>query len=202
MPESVKNRPTRCHEQVFLLTKNRDYFFDAKAIEEPAICADDKRSGAGRIRYGGKRNGGAGTGQESFVSIKETRNKRTVWTIAVQHFKGAHFAIFPEKLVEPCVLAGSKPSDIILDPFSGAGTTGLVAVRYGRNYIGLELNPAYAEMSMRRVADAVPSAVRNMLPGPLPSPNADAGVGAGRVTGDRNNVVAGGLTDNVVAICG
>jgi DNA modification methylase len=121
MPESVKTRPTRCHEQVFLLTKSTKYSYDSEAVAEPAIWASDKRAGAGRIRYGGKRNGQEGTGQESFVSISETRNKRTVWTVAVQHYKGAHFAVFPEKLVEPCILAGSRPGDIVLDDRGSGG---------------------------------------------------------------------------------
>jgi DNA modification methylase len=156
MPESVKTRPTRCHEHLFLFSKSKKYFYDAKAVEEPAIWANDKRAGEGRIRYGGKRNGDTGTGQESFVSIGATRNKRTVWNIAVQHFAGAHFAVFPEKLVEPCVLACSRPGDIVLDPFSGSGTTGVVAVTYGRHYVGVELNPEYRIMSERRIAFAVP----------------------------------------------
>jgi DNA modification methylase len=164
MPESVKNRPTRCHEQVFLFSKNRKYAYDATAIEEPAIWADDKRSGAGRIRYGGKRNGDAGTGQESFVSIKATRNKRTVWQVAVQHFKGAHFAVFPEKLVEPCLLAGTQPGDIVVDPFSGSGTTGVVAVRHGRHFVGLELNPEYAQMATDRILNAIETPLISVFP--------------------------------------
>jgi DNA modification methylase len=156
MPESVKTRPTRCHEHLFLFSKSKKYFYDAKAIEEPAIWANDKRAGEGRIRYGGKRNGDTGTGQESFVSIGATRNKRTVWNIAVQHFAGAHFAVFPAKLVEPCVLAGCRPGDIVLDPFSGSGTSGVVAVTYGRHYLGVELNPEYRIMSERRIAFAAP----------------------------------------------
>jgi len=154
MPESVKTRPTRCHEQVFLLTKSAKYFYDAEAIAEPAIWASDKRAGNGRIRYGGKRNGQEGTGQESFVSISATRNKRTVWTVAVQHFKGAHFAVFPEELVEPCILAGSRPGDVVLDPFTGSGTTGVVAVHHDRQFIGLELNPDYAAMARQRISES------------------------------------------------
>lgn len=164
MPESVKTRPTRCHEQLFLLTRSSKYFYDAQAIAERAIWAGDKRTGAGRIKYGGKRNGQKGTGQESFVSISETRNKRTVWKIAVQHFKGAHFAVFPEKLVEPCILAGSRPGDTVLNLFSGSGTTGAVAVRLGRQFIGLELNPDYAAMARRRISESMEEAVVSLLP--------------------------------------
>mgnify|MGYP003493410316 FL=1 len=84
------------------------------------------------------------------------RNKRTVWTVTTQPFKGAHFATFPPKLIEPMVLAGSKPGDTVLDPFSGSGTTGMVALRHDRSYIGLELNPEYAELSRNRIRDDAP----------------------------------------------
>ena len=173
MPESVKTRPTRCHEQLFLLTKSAKYFYDPEAVAEPAIWASDRRAGAGRIRYGGKRNGQKGTGQESFVSISETRNKRTVWTIAVQHFKGAHFAVFPEKLVEPCILAGSRRGDIVLDPFSGSGTAGLVAVRHDRHFIGLELNPEYAAMARQRISESLEEHVVSPRPRQFPGCGVD-----------------------------
>ena len=168
MPESVKTRPTRCHEQVFLLTKSAKYFYDSEAVAEPAIWASDKRAGAGRIRYGGKRNGQKGTGQESFVSISETRNKRTVWSVAVQHYKGAHFAVFPQKLVEPCILAGSRPGDVVLDPFCGSGTTGVVAVQHNRHFTGLELNPEYAGMARQRIAESLEESLFSQLPNQFP----------------------------------
>jgi DNA modification methylase len=166
MPESVKTRPTRCHEQVFLLAKDPKYFYDAAAIAEPAIWASDRRAGAGRIRYGGKRNGREGTGQESFV-----------WTVAVQHFRGAHFAVFPEKLVEPCILAGSRPRDLVLDPFSGSGTTGAVAVRHGRRFVGLELNPEYAGMARQRICESLEGAAFSRQPGRFPSCAGDCAPG-------------------------
>lgn len=156
MPESVRNRPTRSHEHIFLLTKSKKYYFDAEAIKEAAIWASDPRANCGRIRYGGKRNGDAGTGQESFVSIKPKRNKRTVWNVAVEHFRGAHFAVFPKALVTPCILAGSRPGDIVCDPFSGAGTTGTVATTLGRHYVGIELSPEYRNLSLRRIAADFP----------------------------------------------
>ena len=89
--------------------------------------------------------------QNSFVSITEKRNKRDVWNVATQGVKEAHFATFPEKLIEPCILAGSQVGGVVLDPFCGSGTTGIVSVRHQRDFIGIELNPEYAEMSIRRI---------------------------------------------------
>lgn len=152
MPESVTDRPTKSHEYLFLLTKSAWYYYDADAIKEETKWVGDPRAGYGRIHYRGKRQGKNGTGQENFVSIDpEGRNKHSVWIIATQPTSYAHFATYPEKLVEPCILAGSKPGDYILDPFSGSGTTGRVAICNGRKYIGCELNFKYiSEISKRR----------------------------------------------------
>lgn len=151
MPESVTDRCTKSHEYLFLLSKSARYYFDNQAIKEPAVWAGDERNGEGRLTYDGKRQGQKGEGQEAFVSISDTRNKRDVWTINTKPFKGAHFAVMPEALVEPCILAGSKEGDTILDPFSGSGTVGLVALTNNREYLGVELNPQYAEMSIERI---------------------------------------------------
>jgi DNA modification methylase len=155
MPESVTDRPTKAHETIFLLAKNEQYFYDVDAIKEPAIWADDGRAGLGRLNYRGKRQGQEGTGQEAFVSIKEFRNKRSVWSVPVRAYKGAHFATYPPALIEPCVLAGSKEGDTVLDPFSGSGTTGEVALLNNRHYVGTELNPDYADISVDRIGNAV-----------------------------------------------
>lgn len=273
IPESVTDRPTKSHEYLFLLAKSERYYYDADAIAEPSICTDDARFGGPRIKYDGKTGlteAPEYQGQRSAVTIRETRNKRTVWTIATQPFKGAHFATFPPALIEPCILAGSRvagkrcdcdvvvstptgevesadptattgragmnrprgasegtlpitrreqrhharelrdsphraameaeagsafdhyirtdasgarpvsvslreiwrargwitdappcdcpifPADTVLDPFGGAGRTGLVADRLGRNAILCELNPAYAQMAERRIHDDAP----------------------------------------------
>jgi DNA modification methylase len=153
MPESVTDRPTKSHEHIFLLSKSAKYFYDHEAIKEPAIWANDSRNGSGRQTYEGKRAENDGLIQQSFVTVNDTRNKRDVWTVATQPFAGAHFAVYPAALIEPCVLAGSREGDTILDPFSGSGTTGVVALRNGRNYIGTELNPEYAELSKKRISD-------------------------------------------------
>jgi DNA modification methylase len=152
MPESVTDRCTKSHEQIFLLSKSARYWYDADAIAEPAIWSGDVRNGDGRLTYDGKRQGGAGQGQEAFVSITDTRNRRSVWTVATQPFSEAHFATFPPDLIEPCIKAGCPKGGTVLDPFGGAGTTGLVADRLGRNAILLELNPTYAEMARRRIS--------------------------------------------------
>jgi DNA modification methylase len=156
MPESVTDRCTKSHEYLFLLTKNPTYKFYNEAIKEPAIWATDTRHDKGRLTYEGKRQGVEGTGQEAFVSIKETRNKRSVWSIPVKPFRGAHFAVMPEALVLPCVLASTIEGDTVLDPFTGSGTVAVVAMANNRNFIGTELNPEYATIAEHRITDDNP----------------------------------------------
>ena len=149
MPESVTDRCTKSHEYIFLLSKSRQYYFDNEAIKEPAKYAGDDR--------GSRTDNRRGTIMNSISGITaETRNKRDVWTVTTRPFKGAHFATFPPQLIEPCILAGCPPDGTVLDPFFGAGTTGLVAQEHGRNWIGCELNPVYAEMASKRIKDAEP----------------------------------------------
>ena len=155
MPESVKDRCTKSHEYIFLLSKSPKYYFDYEAIQEEAICKDDRRAGMGHIDYDGKRGGNqTSLGQQSFVSISEYRNKRDVWTVIPSHYKEAHFATFPEELVTPMLLAGCPKDGVVLDPFMGSGTTGAVAILNKRHYIGCELNKEYIEMANKRIADA------------------------------------------------
>jgi DNA modification methylase len=157
MPESVRDRCTKAHEYIFLLSKSERYYFDSHAIAEPAqYFGKDNRSGKGNIRYEGKRTEGdaKANGQQSFVPINETRNKRSVWTVTTKPYKGAHFATFPPDLIEPCILAGSRQGDVVLDPFMGSGTTAQVAVQHGRQYLGCELNPAYEAMQQERLTGA------------------------------------------------
>jgi DNA modification methylase len=172
MPESVRDRCTKAHEYIFLLSKSKKYFFDVDAIKEPAICghrgssfdsdsdsdSDRKtkpnlglkpRPSQVRGEFNGKTQ--AMPGREAFRAIKEMRQKRSVWTVTPKPFKGAHFATFPVDLIEPCILAGSKPGDTILDPFFGAGTVGVAAKKHGRNFIGIEINPEYAAMATKRI---------------------------------------------------
>ena len=156
MPESVTDRCTKSHEYLFLLTKKAQYFFDHEAIKEPVAT----ETGGANIRFGGNKYGDSddpkhATKSGNIYQGSETRNKRDVWTVATKPYAEAHFATYPPELITPCILAGSKVGDIILDPFSGSGTTGAVALQLGRNYIGCELNPEYAALSEKRIADAV-----------------------------------------------
>ncbi len=128
MPESVTDRCTKAHEYIFLLSKSPNYKYDHNAIKEPALSEEEDSA----------------------------RNKRSVWNVAIRPFKGAHFATFPKKLITPCILAGSSRGDNVIDPFSGAGTTGLVAVENGRNFLGIELNPEYKKIADRRISSAQP----------------------------------------------
>lgn len=152
MPESVRDRPTKAHEYLFLLTKQPKYFYDSDAIREPYSDRTEWRYAQPdkAARQGVTTNG---TGKTTLREKGEGgRNKRTVWTITPKPFKGAHFAVMPPALVEPCILAGSRPGDLVLDPFNGAGTVGVVALTHGRRYVGIELNPEYAAMSRERIA--------------------------------------------------
>ena len=150
MPESVQDRCTKAHEYLFMLTKSARYYWDAASMQEPSSGLTGGRFGSypdSTLRKDADRARPEDNG---------TRNKRSVWEIATQPFPEAHFATFPEALVEPCILAGSKEGDTVLDPFCGSGTTGVVALRYHRHFIGIELNPAYAEMARNRIANSAP----------------------------------------------
>lgn len=161
MPESVKDRCTKCHEYVFLLTKSPRYYFDFDAIKEPVAESTKGRKpcdfgGAKGRSYTPKkgdpnyRNGSEQWGR-TWKYSNDKRNKRTVWTIATRPYKGSHFAVFPEALVEPCILAGAPLGGVVLDPFAGSGTTGVVAKKTGRNFIGIEVNPKYRDLAVSRI---------------------------------------------------
>lgn len=180
MPESVRDRCTKSHEYIFLFSKEPKYYFDAEAISEPIAGSSTKRylqnveaqKGSDRQpgksngtmkaalpRFGGQKYGDSGKrefktkdGKIYVPSLR--RNKRDVWSISTAGFKGGHFAVFPEKLVRPCILAGSRPGGTVLDPFSGSGTSGVVATQTGRDFIGIEINGEYSEMSRRRIEEA------------------------------------------------
>ena len=191
MPESVRDRCTKAHEYIFLLSKSADYYFDADAIAEPVASSTVARlsqpnlaNQKGSNRVPGKTNGpmkavGRASGNKNHKYTEaydasateehrtkagllkisgtayETRNKRSVWTVGSKPFKEAHFATFPPALIEPCILAGSPIGGTVIDPFAGAGTTGLVATAHGRHAFMVELNPAYAEIATRRIHAAM-----------------------------------------------
>lgn len=162
MPESITDRPTKSHEHLFLLTKSARYHYDAEAIKEPASntsgWAKQRQKGEntwdyGRDGYNENRIGGM-SGKETFL-VDENRNRRDVWTIPTQPYKGAHFATFPQKLVEPCILAGCPEGGVVMDPFSGAGTVAVVAQRLGHSSINVELNADYCEIAAKRLGQEV-----------------------------------------------
>ena len=154
MPESVADRPTKAHEQVFLLSKLPSYFYDADAIrEEGVIPAGTKGAKGSEARAA---QPGVNSRPPEYKIYDGMRNARSVWTIATRPFTDAHFATMPPELAERCIKAGSKPNDTVLDPFGGAGTTGLVADRLGRDALLIELNPTYADMARERIRGDAP----------------------------------------------
>lgn len=222
MPESVTDRCTKAHEDIFLLAKSRRYYYDADAIREPASYGGDearysrarnghksnpsvkhngirprqkvpsgwdtdpgghgvfhregranvKKSGNKERKPGSARGCPEGTGSNVCSSVPwegDTRNKRSVWTVPTKPFKEAHFATFPEELIEPCILAGCPEGGVVLDPFAGAGTTGVVAARGYRNFIGFEINPEYCEMAQNRI-DAITKQGKLFEPANLTQP--------------------------------
>ena len=167
MPESVKDRCARCYEHIFLFSKSQKYFFDYKAISEPIAPATAERLKRGM--KGGNKYGKPVPGQPQPQSINRPRehgeikdadinplrNKRDVWKINTVPFKGGHYAAYPPKLVETCLLAGCPEGGIVLDPFMGSGTTGMVAAQMGRHFIGIELNPEYTELAYKRIGGEI-----------------------------------------------
>jgi site-specific DNA-methyltransferase (adenine-specific) len=162
MPASVKNRPTTDHEYIFFFTKSQAYYYDIDAIREPHITFTAKSRMKGGRNHFGKVNGTPEQGKNAGSSNlhdgrwdqafhPKGRNRRTVWEIPLSKFRDAHFAVFPEKLVELCILAGCPEYGIVLDPFIGSGTTAVVAQRLGRKYLGIDINPKYCEMARERL---------------------------------------------------
>lgn len=153
MPESVTDRPTKAHEYIFLLSKRPRYYYDHEAVKEPGST---NSHGGGRSGNQKKNVIGGNSGLMNAKPAGDNgRNRRSVWTVTPRPYKGAHFAVFPPQLIEPCVLAGSRPGDIVLDPFMGSGTTAAVALQHGRRYLGVELNPAYKELQEERIKKGI-----------------------------------------------
>ena len=152
MPESVTDRCTKAHEYLFLLSKSERYHFDAAAIAEPSVefvRTPDRQRVDPSSRKGVSVRMVDGVSQ---CGVGRTRNRRSVWTVSTTPYAGAHFATFPPKLIEPCILAGSRVGDVVFDPFFGSGTTGMVAERLGRRWLGCELNPEYEPLQRERTA--------------------------------------------------
>lgn len=165
MPEAVTDRPTRAHEYIFLFSKGPHYFYDAKAIAEPYGSKGNARSFRGGGAYTGGRSFKNGTTVNRDThgntdNQEGTRNKRDVWSVATAQFKDAHYATFPPELIRPCVLAGCPPGGIVLDPFFGSGTTGVVALQEERDFIGIELNSAYVSLARKRIESTLEGGVQ------------------------------------------
>lgn len=165
MPSSVKTRPTVDHEYIFFFTKSKDYCYDADAIREPHVTFTDKSRMRGGRGHFGKRGGtpeqGKNGGDSNLHDARwdqafhpKGRNKRTVWSISLSKFRDAHFAVFPESLVETCALATCPPGGVLLDPFLGSGTVAVVAKRLQRSYVGIDCVEDYCEMARRRIREA------------------------------------------------
>ena len=162
MPSSVKDRPATDHEYIFLFSKSRNYYYDADAIREPHVTFTEKSKMRGGRNHFGKRDGtpeqGKNSGNRNLHDGRwdqafhpKGRNKRTVWEIPLSKFREAHFAVYPEKLVEICLLASTRRNDVVLDPFTGSGTTGVVSIKNGRRFIGIELVKTYQQMAQNRI---------------------------------------------------
>ena len=150
MPESVKDRCTKSHEYIFLLSKSKNYYYDNEAIKEPV-----KQDWGTRDRTEGKYHN-KGTGLQPHSGLTKsytTKNKRSVWTVTNKPYKGAHFAVYPPDLIEPCIKAGSEEGDIVLDPFMGSGTTAIVSKSLNRHYIGCELHEDYGKLIQKRLSE-------------------------------------------------
>lgn len=169
MPESVTDRCTKAHEYIFMLSKSARYYYDSEAVKEPAV-GQNLHDLTGRTKQRGMADTFKRTNSKRVAVIPgqsvgthrpdraesdydlETRNRRSVWNVATRPYKGAHFATFPPKLIEPCILAGAPAGGIVLDPFMGSGTTAQVALEHGRQYMGCELNPEYGALQQERLS--------------------------------------------------
>lgn len=166
MPSSIKDRPTTDHEYIFMFSKNNEYFYDSDAIREPhKTFSEDSKMKGGRNHFGkvngtpenGKNGGNSNLhdGRWDQAFHPKGRNKRTVWEIPLGKFKDAHFAVYPDKLVENCLFASTKENDFVLDPFTGSGTTGVVSCKNNRKFIGIELVEKYQKMAQERINETL-----------------------------------------------
>ena len=162
MPESVKDRPTKSYEHIFLLSKSNHYYYDYEAIQEPVAQGSIERAKRGVSDKGKYAKGITGQNMQALFMARPNsaerymRNKRDVWTISTNSYRiKGHFAVYPEKLIEPCILAGCPVGGVVIDPFFGSGTTGAVAKKLGREYIGIDINPEYCTMSENRINNVI-----------------------------------------------
>jgi DNA modification methylase len=152
MPESVQDRCTKAHEYIFLMSKSQKYYYDHEAIKEPLKGEPETRDKNAEGYQADYSKGDRFSKGERVFGADGMANKRSVWSVPVKPYTGAHFAVFPSELIEPCILAGAPVGGIVLDPFMGSGTTAQVSQDLGRQYIGCELNPAYEKLQKKRTA--------------------------------------------------
>jgi DNA modification methylase len=154
MPESVKDRCTKAHEYIFLFSKKPHYYYDDAAIKVPAVTKPVARNKHAEGYQADYAHGDRFSAGERVYGADGMAKKRSVWTVNTKPYRGAHFAVYPEELIEPCIKAGSRVDDIVFDPFMGSGTTAAVAIKHGRKFLGCELNQDYKELQDKRIAEA------------------------------------------------
>jgi DNA modification methylase len=163
MPESVEDRCTKSHEYIFMLTKQPKYYYDHQAIKEAAVGKPHAPGNKNRTQPNDKGARDPALEPDRVWAADGKRNRRSVWTVTTKPFRGAHFATYPKDLIEPCVLAGCPVGGTVFDPFTGSGTTAIVAMTHNRKFIGCELNPEYVKLAEARIAEEVPNTLEGVL---------------------------------------
>lgn len=163
MPESVEDRCTKSHEYIFMLTKQPKYYYDHQAIKETAVGKPHAPGNKNRTQPNDKGARDPALEPDRVWAADGKRNRRSVWTVTTKPFRGAHFATYPKDLIEPCVLAGCPVGGTVFDPFTGSGTTAIVAMTHNRKFIGCELNPEYVKLAEARIAEEVPNTLEGVL---------------------------------------
>jgi site-specific DNA-methyltransferase (adenine-specific) len=163
MPESVTDRCTKSHEYIFLLSKKSHYYYDHEAIKEAAVTAPTSRDKEGEGYQADYPHGPRFSKGERVWGADGKKNKRSVWTVNTKGYKGAHFAVYPKNLILPCILAGCPEGGTVLDPFTGSGTTAVVALENNRNFVGTELNPEYIQLAENRIKEEIPTTLASVM---------------------------------------
>ena len=163
MPESVTDRCTKSHEYIFLLSKKSHYYYDHEAIKEAAVTAPTSRDKEGEGYQADYPHGPRFSKGERVWGADGKKNKRSVWTVNTKGYKGAHFAVYPKNLILPCILAGCPEGGTVLDPFTGSGTTAVVALENKRNFVGTELNPEYIQLAENRIKEEIPTTLASVM---------------------------------------
>ena len=163
MPESVEDRCTKAHEYIFMLSKKSHYYYNHVAIKEDAVGAPHSPGNKNVTQPKEKGARDPALDPDRVWASDGKKNKRSVWTVNTKGYKGAHFAVYPKKLIEPCILAGCPEGGTVLDPFTGSGTTAVVALENGRNFVGTELNPEYIKIAETRIKEEIPQSLDGLF---------------------------------------